>query len=150
MTITTNASGDSITFASSGGGGGGGGGGFSPIHEVVAWGGAVTPRDDSYTQVIIDCESDGSAPIDVLDMLASMKVSILNRSDAAPLMVQFPESPVVLAGVPDMAGPITMLECSAGIGLDLVFMTANASGAPMYYLVGSYNMSDRDVGIRPA
>ena len=149
MTITTNASGDSITFASSGGGGGGGGG-FSPIHEVVANGSAVTPRDATYTQVVAECESDGSAPIDVPDMLAGMKVSILNRSDLNPLMVQFPESPVVLAGVPDTAGPIAMLECSAGIGLDLVFMTANASGAPMYYLVGSYNMSDRDVGIRPA
>ena len=132
------------------GSGGGGGGGVNPKYELVMNGGAISAVDSTYTDVIVQCESDGTAPIQCPSMLANAHLSILNKSDAAPLDVQFPEGGISLAGIPIAAGLLTGIRIDPGVGCHLAFMLDyDGSGTPAYFLLSAYNITSRDTGITP-
>tara|TARA_Y100001963_G_scaffold31837_1_gene43932 strand:- start:38183 stop:41161 length:2979 start_codon:yes stop_codon:yes gene_type:complete len=140
--ITLTPSGSNLTIAAAGGGGGGGG--FDIGYELVANGGAVTPSDKQH--LVVECVSDGLAPITVGNMQNDCIVSIINASDGAELTCIFLEAQVTTGGMPTAGGGAAGFNMQPHVCVDLAYIHDTGSGSPAYFLHSSTNLASREAG----
>tara|TARA_R100000458_G_scaffold59227_3_gene69202 strand:- start:3416 stop:6382 length:2967 start_codon:yes stop_codon:yes gene_type:complete len=139
--ITLTPSGSNLTIAAAGGGGGG----FDIGYELVTNGATITSSDKQH--LVVECVSDGSAPVDLPNMQNDCIVSIINASGGAVLEVVCSEAQLTTGGAPT-AGPAAGIEIAAMTCADLAYIHDIGGGNPAYFLHSSTNLASREAGVR--